>query len=321
MDTFNTYNAYTCLVMGLSSNLTLAWLILKGTKDEMKHYSTILLHSIVVNIVYLVVSAIVQPYTLLENGNLLMVQTGFSQHSSRIVNALLAFLWFFIFSIKIYSLSSQFVYRYLILCRKIEVTSRLLAVILLIPNIFCVIFIIMIILENEAFDGHDALIESLFHINATKHSFGFFVRKSSVIKFYSDTFMLATLALIYGIIAWCSYKLRKTFKMASQFISRSTVHELNSQISVALVVQAILPLGMVFIVVVYMGYAKISKAPQSSSAITLVAILFHWVPVINPLCTLLIVKRYRKQIVSLFKCHQESPSIAVSKATTVVVKR
>ncbi|KAI1704863.1 hypothetical protein DdX_13944 [Ditylenchus destructor] len=61
MDTFNTYNAYTCLVMGLSSNLTLAWLILKGTKDEMKHYSTILLHSIVVNIAYLVVSAIVQP--------------------------------------------------------------------------------------------------------------------------------------------------------------------------------------------------------------------------------------------------------------------
>ncbi|KAI1704862.1 hypothetical protein DdX_13942 [Ditylenchus destructor] len=90
--------------------------------------------------------------------------------------------------------------------------------------------------------------------------------------------MLATLVLIYAIIAWCSYKLRKTFKMASQFISRKTVHDLNGQIIVALVVQAILPLGMMFVVVAYMGYAQISKAPQSSSAITLVAILFHWVP-------------------------------------------
>ncbi|KAI1704342.1 serpentine type 7TM GPCR chemoreceptor str domain-containing protein [Ditylenchus destructor] len=108
--------------------------------------------------------------------------------------------------------------------------------------------------------------------------------------------------------------------MASQFISQRTVHELNSQISVALVVQAILPLGMIFVAFAYMGYAQISKAPQSSSAITFITIFFYWVPVINPLCTLIIVKRYRKQISSLFKCHQESPSISVTKATIVVVK-
>ncbi|KAI1717561.1 hypothetical protein Ddc_10001 [Ditylenchus destructor] len=92
-------------------------------------------------------------------------------------------------------------------------------------------------------------------------------------------YMLVILVLIYGIISWCSYKLWKTFKIASEFISRRTVHELNGQISVALVVQAILPLGMVFIVVAYMGYGQISKASQSSSGITLITLLFHWVPV------------------------------------------
>ncbi|KAI1717560.1 serpentine type 7TM GPCR chemoreceptor str domain-containing protein [Ditylenchus destructor] len=109
--------------------------------------------------------------------------------------------------------------------------------------------------------------------------------------------------------------------MASEFICRRTVHELNSQISVALVVQAILPLGIVFIVVAYMGYAQISKTPQSSSAITFITLLFHWVPVINPLCTLLIVKRYRKQVVCMFKCHQVSTLTSVtkvSKVTTIV---
>ncbi|KAI1699874.1 serpentine type 7TM GPCR chemoreceptor str domain-containing protein [Ditylenchus destructor] len=134
-------------------------------------------------------------------------------------------------------------------------------------------------LENEAFDGHDALIEEVFHLNATQYSFGDYVGKSSEMMFYCNIFILATLVLIYGIISWCSCKLRKTFKMASQFISRRTVHELNSQISVALVVQAFLPLGMMFIGVAYLGYAQISKSPQSSSAITLATILFHWVPV------------------------------------------
>ncbi|KAI1717562.1 serpentine type 7TM GPCR chemoreceptor str domain-containing protein [Ditylenchus destructor] len=138
--------------------------------------------------------------------------------------------------------------------------------------------------------------------------------------FYHSIFMLATLVLIYGIISWCSIQLRKTFKIASQFISLRTVHELNSQISVALVVQAFLPLGIIFVGVTYLGYAQTSKAPQSSVAITIITFLFHWVPVINPLCTLLIVKRYRNQIVSLFKYLRESPSTSVTKIPIVVVK-
>ncbi|KAI1702417.1 serpentine type 7TM GPCR chemoreceptor str domain-containing protein [Ditylenchus destructor] len=101
----------------------------------------------------------------------------------------------------------------------------------------------------------------------------------------------------YSIIVICGLKIRKFVKQATRAgqHSRRTI-EVNRQLSLVLFLQALLPIIELSIPMMCMLISTFSGTRSSVYAVVYAYIPFHWVPVLNPLITIFVVKPYRNFI-------------------------
>ncbi|KAI1699057.1 serpentine type 7TM GPCR chemoreceptor srd domain-containing protein [Ditylenchus destructor] len=108
---------------------------------------------------------------------------------------------------------------------------------------------------------------------------------------YIGTFDVAC----YVIIIICGIKIRKSIANAAQQLSSKAV-KYNRQISITLALQAILPcLGSLISMITVL---TTTSAGESSSVyfMAFVAIPLHWISVLNPVITIIVVRSYRREV-------------------------
>nr|CAD2187023.1 unnamed protein product [Meloidogyne enterolobii] len=144
---------FVCLLIGFPLNIILIILIIFKTPKEMKTHSRILIQNSVLDILMLINQMFVQSYYLLDtewniinifpNGILL----SFMDFYPIICNIIFVF-WLYIGNLNLHGLCVQFIYRYLVLNRKMKINFRrylFLLSITLILQLFYILYISLIV--------------------------------------------------------------------------------------------------------------------------------------------------------------------------------
>uniref|UniRef100_A0A915DYT7 G-protein coupled receptors family 1 profile domain-containing protein n=1 Tax=Ditylenchus dipsaci TaxID=166011 RepID=A0A915DYT7_9BILA len=98
-----------------------------------------------------------------------------------------------------------------------------------------------------------------------------------------------------------SLKVWKCINKSSADLELKRAKAINRQISVVLIIQAMIPLFLAFLPMDFIVYTALTN-DSASWFFDKINIIFSWIPVTNPLCTILILKEYRSRVLNLLKC-------------------
>ncbi|KAI1700569.1 serpentine type 7TM GPCR chemoreceptor str domain-containing protein [Ditylenchus destructor] len=312
--------AYGCFVLGAVLNALLIWLIIKKTSGEMRHFKSILLQTSLLDVCMLVASVLVQPIFIMLQGSVILLQNGPLRALPMPLNFIVAEAWTFGYYFSIIANVVQFIHRYLVVCHNAKMTPQ---------HHFSMLFVgaIVVLVHNyliyyAMYPGYKMKVSIVDAVE------GYFSDPKH--RDDNSTSIVITMAgypagwhcvihciyhsilevLIYVIILFCALRIKNFVKKAAYTgMERGTaataplqqqsrhVRDVNRQLTYTLMMQAVLPLGAVFIgaVCTYMclsAYFDGSLMSFYFIAYTTVPVL--WIPVLNPLITLLVVKQYRR---------------------------
>ena len=105
---------------------------------------------------------------------------------------------------------------------------------------------------------------------------------------------------VYGIVIWCTVRIWLHLKTAFGMVSEQRSHQLNHEINRVLIVQALNPLLVILlpctlIIIAFVWHFNMRLAGS------LLTMCLSWLPVINPLTTMLIIRPYRRTLVEWVK--------------------
>ncbi|KAI1717185.1 serpentine type 7TM GPCR chemoreceptor srd domain-containing protein [Ditylenchus destructor] len=314
MDSVHQINSYICLVSGITLNSLLIWLIWKKTNGGVRRYSFILLQGCIVDLIYLILASIVQPVILINGGDVLFSQFGIFRYFSRSVNCITIYIWIYAFNFTKFSPLIQFYYRYLVICRERQVSWTNL-----LPSLLLIILLPFIVaalcsLANDDTPESFQQIEDIFHASQNNYSVALFFPQRSNILLWAACAIIVFDFIVYKLVIWLAYKIWCTLRISlNQITTESRSQVLNKQINFALLVQVFVPVIVSSIPVIYLAHSAITK----SGVVTicqLMTIPLHWIPVLNPISTILIIKQYSS---SLKCCRKDNQRVfnSTSRAT------
>ncbi|KAI1697938.1 serpentine type 7TM GPCR chemoreceptor str domain-containing protein [Ditylenchus destructor] len=247
---------------------------------------------------------------MLEGSNV-MVQNGLFRYTPRPLNFIMGEIWAFAYYFSVVSIVIQFWYRYLYVCRD-RILSTINHALLLIAGAGIALFynflIYLVIYPppmeklpgtmgiklHEFFDYGDP--ESHYtQVAMLGRPDPWYV----CISFcgYTVVFMEA---VCYVVIIFCSTEIRTALRtMTTKTQEEKRRLNLNRQINITLILQAILPLSAVLIGIfcVFVCTTAVTMDKLLSFYITAYLTAFvPFIPVLNPLITLVIVKPYRNHV-------------------------
>ncbi|KAI1714652.1 serpentine type 7TM GPCR chemoreceptor str domain-containing protein [Ditylenchus destructor] len=111
--------------------------------------------------------------------------------------------------------------------------------------------------------------------------------------------------IVFKLIIWLAYQIWYALRISLNQITKEKRSKIfNKQINIALLVQVFLPVIVSSIPIIYLAHAIITKS-GIVTVCQLMTIPLHWIPVLNPLSTILIIKQYR----SLLLCSGKGDQI------------
>uniref|UniRef100_A0A915ETQ1 G protein-coupled receptor n=1 Tax=Ditylenchus dipsaci TaxID=166011 RepID=A0A915ETQ1_9BILA len=281
IDTFYTINFWLAFACGMTLNIVLIWLICKRSTNEMKAYSRILMQACIIDIYTLVVAAIGEPVYFIYEGVPMVFLNDRAAYKSEALRFTLVQLWYFGLYIATGSCAIQFLYRYLMLCRGMEVTTVLYAIMLgisafLVWMINCAAYIASYPKDYELTGKKVGL---YWNTNGDEVIIGAFADPRSNSWLACCTAITFYNLFCYAIIVFCGLRIRNESRTFIYFICAGifaiNLSSVNIVFLVATVQQATL-------------YAIVYILPP-----------LIWYPVMSPLITIFAIKPFRRFFISL----------------------
>uniref|UniRef100_A0A915DKP7 Taste receptor type 2 n=1 Tax=Ditylenchus dipsaci TaxID=166011 RepID=A0A915DKP7_9BILA len=224
-------------------------------------------------------------------------------------------LWFFCFYFAIISNCVPFVYRYMVLCRRQMISALMYLSMLLVCATLLSVYIACLIWSTYPDEkkmhqiNASALFDYLnFEEDSSPRSISLLAKADSFKWAITCGYIVMLEMLSYSIIITCAIKIKR-------FVSNASIHEtgskkmaeVNKQLTFILLFQTVLPIAELSLSLICI-FTSTMLADSSYSLSYFSAFLtapMHWIPVINPLITISVVKSYRnffrskKQVVSM----------------------
>uniref|UniRef100_A0A914HXN1 G protein-coupled receptor n=1 Tax=Globodera rostochiensis TaxID=31243 RepID=A0A914HXN1_GLORO len=290
-----------CLLVGVPLNLLLIWLLLRRTSKEMRVYSQILVQTCVVDLLVLVLGELVQPVFFVDNGIGHDLMAGPLQIVPNPANHIVFMLWFGLFYFSTEGLAVQFVFRYLTICRKMPMNTLKYFALLTVALLFETVVALALTLSSYPGAQHQQIDDpKVLLALGTQRKLTLALRSDSSDPFVVECFLLLFLSdtFIYATILICAVKIHSFLKRQFVEYKLSKWSELNGQITKTLLVQSFLP-SVPLLMCTFGVAATIFALPSGNfliSAEMLITAPLCWLPLANPLVTILTVKHYRREV-------------------------
>uniref|UniRef100_A0A915EII2 Uncharacterized protein n=1 Tax=Ditylenchus dipsaci TaxID=166011 RepID=A0A915EII2_9BILA len=167
-------------------------------------------------------------------------------HSSKLVDFICLSTYVFAFELLRYFLPVQFVYRYLVICREMKIKLCFLLA-MLIPAVFLSMITVSLITLQYYFYGNKVrvdMIANLFHIDQNQTTVALFSPNDSPYSAYINSYVLLTNLIVYTLIIYMSLKVWKCINESSAKLEIKRAKAVNRQISVVLIIQRKLIVGL-----------------------------------------------------------------------------
>ncbi|KAI1703416.1 serpentine type 7TM GPCR chemoreceptor srd domain-containing protein [Ditylenchus destructor] len=314
-------SVHDCIVvgLGLTLNILLAWLILMRSVKEMQVYSKVLMQTCILDIFLLIVIGIVQPIYVLHNGWNMLVVNGPLRTVDHPWNHIQMAAWFFAHTFSIISNCVPFVYRYFLICRSKVMSSipyllMLFTCVLLLVPYMCLLTWATYPREVQIGANYTEVIELLgMNVDPAKFRVGLMMTTDSVPWALTSCYIVTLETISYTIIIVCGLKLQK-FVRESMRQNRPRMVEVNHQLNRVLVLQTLLPITELCVSLSCYLTSTLSGAGASVFAVVFALLPFHWIPLLNPLITILVVKPYRNFLLKP-TCAKQIHALASSRYT------
>ncbi|KAF7639081.1 hypothetical protein Mgra_00001606 [Meloidogyne graminicola] len=294
---------------GIFSNFLLIYLILRYTMKEMKVYSKILLQTCIIDIITITSFAISQPNFASDNGVGTMWNYGPIHLLPNPWQHIILRFYFFMARLTAMNVSTLFIYRYLTVVCDVDVKFK--HQLILIFSIMIPILILDILAfisnnptpENEHLTNYElAKIFDLDNDTIKNYVVGLRSRSNNLSIFVSNYATILTI-INYLIIIFCGIKIQIYVYRHYKGIEMIKVRNMNKQISIVLIAQAILPL-LTFINHLTANLNFLFNIPglySSYIGIFLGSSLNSLVAILNSIVTIVTVRNYRQVI---FRCRR-----------------
>ncbi|KAI1711594.1 serpentine type 7TM GPCR chemoreceptor srd domain-containing protein [Ditylenchus destructor] len=295
------FNCWACVTLGLCLNALLIYLVLRRSAKEMKVYSRILFQTCFIDLYMITVIALVQPIYVVYNGFNTMIADGPSKDFPHPYNFFFMMAWFWGLFFSILSNCVPFVYRYFLLCELKQMSLKLYAFLL-----FLLAFLVLIFVAGftwAAFPGeaemgvmreaHESYAKYMnIDPGSDEFSIILIMRTDSIRWLLSCAYILTVQTVCYTIIIYCGFKIKEFVKRSTESCGRqNAANDVNRQLSFILMLQTSLPVAEATFVLVCMITSMLPN--KYVYFIGFGTMPMHWIPALNPLITIVVVKPYR----------------------------
>ncbi|KAL7080077.1 hypothetical protein ACQ4LE_000610 [Meloidogyne hapla] len=305
----NEASAISALCIGLTLNFVLIWLILRKSPKEMRVFSHILMQTCCADLIMLTINLLAQPIYASDEGVGIVVLNGPLRQLSSLPQNLFLFIWDNCFFFSFFGFAAQFIYRYLILNRNMNITSTQYFIALL-----CILFPTDFVLASMLYiagmpqAGQDKccsntmILQLLEWDNNPGDKFQLAQRAGG---FYAIAWIFVSIFITsaYSTIFCCAYAIRRFVKQHIKN-TKTKVSEINDQLTLNMIIQSLLPLLAIIPVWITLISSLFNVNVSSADSVLLQVMMLlrlpiHWIAVLNPVVTILTVKHYKSAIHSL----------------------
>lgn len=302
---FHHVNNSLCFLLGYLTNSLLIYLIVACTPSEMRVYRPILLQSCVTDLVYLAVILLVQPAMLIDSGLTAIVTLGPLSWVGQPWNFALVAAWTVCYQFSQYSLVVPFVYRYVALCRGWVVGPLGFTALMGVP-VFFALARIPLFYHAGYTSSQEEQSAGLQHFFPDDGNSTNSIGVVSTLGYYSRyrernlivvLYVMVASAAVYVVIVplgWLIY--RHLTAMAVPYVSATRARRMQQQLSAALLLQAALPLCLEFAPTIQLAVSTALGMQNLVGMSVYETALFAWLPVLNPLCAIWVVRAYRQRV-------------------------
>uniref|UniRef100_A0A183BI17 G_PROTEIN_RECEP_F1_2 domain-containing protein n=1 Tax=Globodera pallida TaxID=36090 RepID=A0A183BI17_GLOPA len=296
-------------LLGMLLNVLLIYLIYAKTVKAMRIYSRLLLHSCVM---------------VVDHGYRAVFQNGIFRNLPQPYAYMMNVLWIQMLLFFMVSTTTQFIFRYFLLSRDGQIPGTvlwLMGMFAIVLNLFHIVLLTWSDYPREHYREAmaDLAVRVQQETGVTDVKFTSFTWARSFPWLCHVVVMVVLFSTCYIVIGVCAVKIRRyvgnTFARgqnknapsgvcSTTLLRKEKMREYNNEITRALIVQAVLPtfeaaamLTQIFLPIFYPNDATVF-------IILYIAIPLYFAPVLNPLATILLVKPYRRAVLtSIFGRH------------------
>ncbi|KAL3109133.1 hypothetical protein niasHT_013913 [Heterodera trifolii] len=315
-----------CFSLGMLFNAFLVWLILTKTPAPMLVYSKLLLTPCMMDIFLCFFTFLVQPIPIVDHGYHAVVQNGFFRQMSGIYNYTANVVWFQVLLLSVCATTVQFVFRYYMIFNDGHIPSRLKYITGTVLSLLLFAHVMFHYFSDYPFAKYADEMAQLAiwvheEVGITDIRFSSFTPARSFIWILHCLAMLIIFGICYAVIVYCARGtcnyIAKAYENASavgdgaqggragagraDVKKNEKMREYNNQITTAMIVQAILPTVEVIELTTQVTLPIFVVSGGTVYFMVYAAIPLYFIPVMNPLATMLFVKPYRKALLKLIR--------------------
>uniref|UniRef100_A0A914DZ68 Uncharacterized protein n=1 Tax=Acrobeloides nanus TaxID=290746 RepID=A0A914DZ68_9BILA len=213
------------------------------------------------------------------------------------LNFLFISMYFYFVSLSFALIPVPFVYRYLVLIKERDIEGfaylKLYIVPFAVTSIHMVYTSFLYYPSDEKIEFAKILFHGVFMENGSDHWNVGYV--GTPIATRTSVFDMSVICNgSYSVVFWCSMKIYKNLKGKMAMASAKT-RDLQSQLTRIMIAQAVGPMVVFMLPVLFYTYCIVSQADQIALSITF-GLPLAWIPLANPVVTIWFMKPYRNTI-------------------------
>uniref|UniRef100_A0A914I0K9 Gustatory receptor n=1 Tax=Globodera rostochiensis TaxID=31243 RepID=A0A914I0K9_GLORO len=299
---------------GMLFNGIMIRLIVRHTPKPMRIYSKILLQTCLADIFLLIMTFLFQPYNFItEKGETEAIVYGlitFKGVENRIWNLLAFVCWVFLVYVSMFSYVSQFIFRYLLLVRNINLSTfkyfLLLCLMLLFPFAYCVNLFICYYPPADRAIMDDISVAQMLGINLSEQivlaGYSFNDPRQTFGLYYVITVCTLAYIIMFRLAFLIQKFLENRTKMEASSELTQNMIEINKQVSRNLIGQASMPL-IIYVSLLFLFALFLFKIDTNGWNWLHYYNLFSTIPMflpsaLNPIMSICIIHYYRNAIIS-----------------------
>ncbi|KAI1703118.1 serpentine type 7TM GPCR chemoreceptor srd domain-containing protein [Ditylenchus destructor] len=305
--------------LSIMFNCYLLYLIKYYSAFGVKLYQYLLTIDALLDLVLSISAFIAQPVVLTADGYCTMMSNGFFAGLSPSFDSFTVVLYLSILHTNIIWIPVQFVYRYLLLCKKNTNLARSTVFVITTAAAQSTITLFLTYLVFKTRDefqptGHHVLELNSWPNFETKYVLGRHIDEWQLFV------MLISWNITCGgsifIVTWCEKKIAKNFDELSQHSTHSSTQKMHKEFQRALLAMAVCPLVTSTVPVFYF-IAVVTLKLRPGPILALITICLSSVTLFNPLTTIICFRCYRQTAIRRLTCGQygKPPRNAVSTTT------
>ncbi|KAL7080407.1 hypothetical protein ACQ4LE_000511 [Meloidogyne hapla] len=310
------FDYWASLLIGYPLNIILIILIIFKTPQEMKTHSRILIQNCVLDILLLTVHMFVQMFYITDNGNSFIIFTDgilfkfMKENFDHFFAYNLEMIWQYLYSLNLHGLCVQFIYRYLILNRNMNICYRqyfcmfLTALFVGLMRISVIIFFAMQYSGGGIKQFDEVINETIPFVQNNMVTVIFIKFNIQIVRLKTlSIFPIALNEIIsYLIIFICSFKMVKYVNLYTGFDANMKI--LVKQLTKTLIILAFIPfINQIANSILIVNYNTSNKTINIIRF--LICCFFHFTPVFNPLVCILTTKPYREAVFNRLRIHPQ----------------